>query len=158
MSKLRKGVIKSKDRKSPAAQQKKTAAKQTQTVADAAIRDNFLFRSSVKSYLLAVVFFIMSVLSAGKFWPFGDWRKASGDAGNIGFDIITGVLSFLFFMFFLFAWGNSLEIRGNVIEWKHVIVSILFTTFIAIWGGAASFILFIVGVFALLTLFWYMSR
>lgn len=157
MSKLRKGVIKQRERKSPTAQ-KKGSVKQTQAAADAVIRDNFLLRSSIRSYLLAVLFFIVSFLSAGQFWPFNALRNVSGDPTNMGFDVITGVLSLLFFLFLVFAWGNALEIRGNVIEWKHVILCIIIVTFVAIWGGAASFIIYIIGVFAMLSLLWYVNR
>jgi len=157
MSKLRKGVIKQQERKYPTGQ-KKAPAKQAQASADAAIRDNFLYRSSVRSFLLAVLFFIISAFSAAKFWPFNALRTASGDVNNVGFDLITGATSFLFFTFLLFAWGNALEIRGNLIEWKHVIVCILVVTFVAVWGGGASFIVFIAGAFTLLAGLWYMNR
>jgi len=157
MSKLRKGVIKQQERKLPSTQ-KKSIAKQSQTASDAVARDNFLFRSSIRSFLLAVLFFIVSALSAGKFWPFNELRNYAGNAASAAFDLVTGIMSFLFFMFLVFAWGNALEIRGNVIEWKHVLICILMVTFVAIWGGAVSFIVFIGGAFGLLTLLWYMNR
>ncbi|HME55499.1 MAG TPA: hypothetical protein VKM55_25060 [Candidatus Lokiarchaeia archaeon] len=157
MSKLRKGVIKQRDRKNPSAQ-KKVAAKQTHAAADAVLRDNFLYRSSIRSFSLAVLFFIFSIFSAGQFWPFNALRSASGSGIAVGYDLLTGVLSFLFFLFMVFAWGNALEIRGNLIEWKHVIVCIIVTIFIAAWGGAAAIIVFLVGAFGLLSLLWYVNR
>ncbi|MEX2683798.1 MAG: hypothetical protein Q6373_019655 [Candidatus Sigynarchaeota archaeon] len=141
----------------------------TAAAIEASARDNYLYNSAMRSYLLSVGFFILAVLSAGSFWPFDALRNIKVDPGNVNsltigasygfvFDLITGVLCLGLFVFLAFAWGNALEIRGNVIEWKHIIFLLVVVLFIAGWGGMVSFGIFMFGSFAVLLFMWYATR
>ncbi len=159
MSKMRKSVVKQQERSQ--ASKKPLASKPTAGATDANARDNFLFSSALRSYLLTIVFFVLSILSAGGFWPFDELRNVGIPSGTLGgsfgivFDLVTGLLCLALFVFLVFAWGNALEVRGNVIEWKHLIVCILVVVVIAAWGGLVGIGVFIFGVFAVLIVMWY---
>jgi hypothetical protein len=167
MSKMRKSVVKQQERSQ--APKKPTAPRPTTAATEANARDHFLYSSAIRSYLLTVVFFILSVLSAGSFWPFDALRNIKVDPNNpssatlgstagIAFDLVTGLLCLALFLFLTLAWGNALEIRGNVIEWKHLILCIIVVVFIAAWGGLVGFGVLIFGAFATLTYIWYATR
>ncbi|NMC04126.1 MAG: hypothetical protein GYA24_02880 [Candidatus Lokiarchaeota archaeon] len=167
MSKMRKSVVKQQERSQ--GPKKPQAPRPSAAATDASARDNFLYNSAIRSYVLAVVFFLAAVLSAGSFWPFDALRGIKIDASNpdsatlgatygIAFDIITGVLCLALFLFLTLAWGNALEIRGSVIEWKHLLICIIVVVIIAAWGGLVGFGIFIFGAFLLLTYMWYAVR
>jgi hypothetical protein len=167
MSKMRKSVVKQQERLP--ASKKPTAPRATAAATEANARDKYLYSSAIRSYVLTVVFFIIAVLSAGSFWPFDALRGIKldpssptsatlGATAGIAFDLVTGVLCLGLFLFLTFAWGNALEIRGNVIEWKHIIMCIIMGVIIAVWGGLAGFGVFIFGAFAVLAYMWYAAR
>ena len=157
MSKLRKSVIKQQERKITPSQKKALAA-QAQATADATIRDNFLYRSSIRSFAITILILFIAILSGVQLWPFDAARSAAGNAYGMAFDAITGLLSVLFFVFFMIAWGNALEIRGNVIEWKHVLFCLITVIFVAACGGGISLVLYFAGAFAFLTYLWYSTK
>ncbi len=167
MSKMRKSVVKQQERSQ--APKRPVVPRPTAAATEANARDNYLYSSAIRSYLLTVLFFILAVLSAGSFWPFDALRGIKVDSNNpasatlggtvgIAFDLVTGILCLALFLFITFAWGNALEIRGNVIEWKHLIVCLLLVGVIAVWGGLVGFGVFIFGAFAVLTFMWYAAR
>nr|MDO8115307.1 hypothetical protein [Candidatus Sigynarchaeota archaeon] len=152
MSKLRKSVIKQKERSQVG--QREAPPRATVRATDSVLRDNYLYSSAKKAYAFAVIFFTAAVWCAGNFWPFDKLRDLNGTL----VDLLSGVFSFLLFMFVVFAWGNTLEIQGNVIEWKHVLFCIIVVSLIAAWSGLLGFGLFIFAAFGLLTFMWYANR
>nr|MDO8087736.1 hypothetical protein [Candidatus Sigynarchaeum springense] len=167
MSKLRKSVVKQQERSQ--APKRPAVPRPTAAAIEANARDNFLYSSAIRSYVLSVGFFILAVLSAGGFWPFDALRNIKiepntassltiGASYGLAFDLVTGVLCLALFVFLAFAWGNALEIRGNVIEWKHILFLIIVVIFIAAWGGIMSFGIFLLGSFAVLFFMWYAAR
>lgn len=155
MSKMRKSVVKQLERtqvpKRPAVPRPTAAA------TEANARDNYLYSSAKRALVLAVGLFILSILSAGSFWPFDALRNLN-PAASVAFDLLTGGLCLSYFVFLVFAWGNVLEIRGDVIEWKQIIVCIIVCVLVALWGGLVAFGVFIFGAFGVLTIMWYAVR
>jgi hypothetical protein len=167
MSKMRKSVVKQQERSQ--APKRPVAPRPTAAATEANARDNYLYSSAIRSFMLTVVFFILAILSAGSFWPFDALRglkitPSNPDSATLGgpfgfaFDLVTGVLCLALFLFLTFAWGNALEIRGNVIEWKHLLLCIGVVGIIAVWGGLLGFGIFIFGAFAVLIFMWYAVR
>jgi len=167
MSKMRKSVVKQQERSQ--APKRPVAPRPTAAATESNARDTFLYSSAIRSYLMTVVFFILAVLSAGSFWPFDALRSVKldpsnassatlGDSVGIAFDLVTGLLCLALFVFLTFAWGNALEIRGNLIEWKHLLLCIIAVVIIAAWGGLVGFGVFIFGAFLVLTFMWYAAR
>lgn len=164
MSKMRKSVVKQQERSQGA--KKPAAPRPTAAATEASARDHFLYDSAKRSYVLSVGFFILAVLSAGHFWPFDALRDLKVDANStalgasygLAFDLVTGLLCLALFVFLMFAWGNALEIRGNVIEWKHILCLIIVVVIVALWGGLVSFAVFMLGTFGVLIFVWYAAR
>ncbi len=163
MSKMRKSVVKQQERSQ--APKRPIAPRPTAAATEANARDNYLYSSARRSYVLSVLFFILAVLSAGSFWPFDALRNIKVDSGatlggtaGIAFDLVSGVLCLGLFLFLTFAWGNALEIRGNVMEWKHIILLLVMVVLIAAWGGLVAFGVFMFGAFAVLIFMWYAVR
>jgi hypothetical protein len=150
MSKIRKGVERQKDRSTTPA----TAKKQSPTLSSSIARDAYLYHSSKQAYFLSIIFMIVSIWACANIFPFNNIRTWNDPVA----ELICAVLCLGLFIFSLLAWGNALEIRGNVLEWKHVIVIMLATIFIGAWGGVISFMVLIFGCFALLTYFWYSQK
>jgi hypothetical protein len=132
MSKMRKSVVKQQERTQ--APKRPAVPRPTAAATEANARDNYLYSSAKRAFVLSVGFFILSMLSAGSFWPFDALRNLNTSVG-VAFDLLTGGLCLSFFVFLIFAWGNALEIRGNVIEWKHILVCIIVSVLIALWGS-----------------------
>jgi len=151
MSKLRKGVKKQKKRSQQRAVPSKDIKAKLQAGSDYKRRDIFLYKSALKSYAIAALLLILAIWTNGNFPPFDELP-------DIPHQLLNGAVSLVFFFFVLVSWGNALEIRGNVLEWKHIIFLLIAVSFIAAWGGLICFFMTLFGAFAMLTFLWYLNR
>jgi cation transport ATPase len=150
MSKMRKGVDRKKDKSTTSA----TSKKQSPTLSSTIARDAYLYHSSKQAYILSIILLIVSIWTSANIFPFNKLRALNAPV----MELICAGICLLLFVFILLAWGNALEIRGEVLEWKHVLVALLATVFIGAWGGTISFMVLIFGCFAILTWFWYAQK
>nr|MDO8115967.1 hypothetical protein [Candidatus Sigynarchaeota archaeon] len=117
-------------------------------------RDATMYASAKKSYILATVFTIMTAWSSAKFAPFNYVYTSNDVAGQL----LSGGLAAAGLVFLLFAYGNALEIRGNVLEWKYIFLCIIIMVLVSAWGGFLTFIILIVAVFIVLGYMWSVNK
>ncbi|MHA1371180.1 MAG: hypothetical protein ACTSWN_01965 [Promethearchaeota archaeon] len=127
-----------------------------------AMRDQYLFGSSWKAFLLATICLILAIWMCGDIPPFDKIQEYNPKNFDIDMNIVDQMLNtipaLLFFFFAMVGWGNALEIHGDVLEWKHAIIVLLITMFVAGWGGEWAFGMTLLGSFAILIAMWYTNR
>ena len=151
--KLRKSVARQK-RKRSRPKKKPSVSTQPPSMTESIIRDNYLYESSIKAFIISIVFLILSIWTSLYLLPFNLIYEFNSSIA----EIISGVTSLLFFVFLIIAWGNALEIRGDVIEWKQILICVILSGVMAGSGGFLAFAICIFGAFATLTLMWYLNR
>ncbi|MHA1680026.1 MAG: hypothetical protein ACTSUE_03395 [Promethearchaeota archaeon] len=152
MSKLRKGVAKQKGKTGKPATRKKP--KLTASRLEAIEKDKYLFKSALKSYLIAGVLLALLIWMSGGFPPFDKLHEINA----IVDELVNGLVAVLFFLFIILSWGNAMEVKGNVLEWKQIIITLAITMIVCAWGGLVTFTVGILGCFSVLTGLWYLNK
>ncbi|MHA1791865.1 MAG: hypothetical protein ACTSVI_04415 [Promethearchaeota archaeon] len=154
MAKLRKSVQRQKSRKkSRASAQQKTRnlpIRREEFVS----RDIECYKSSKKAYFFAFISLIIAIWMNGDYPPFNMLQEVN----NILDGVLNGIAAIALFLFLVLAWGNALEIDGEALEWKHIIICLIMVTFISAWGGLISIFISILGAFSILTYLWQVNK
>ncbi len=148
MEKRSKQKVAAKNTPLPRRGNERSQAPTTMVASDA--RDAAMYDSAKKSYILAAVFIIFTAWSSAKFTPFNFLYTTNDAAGQI----VSGGLAAAGLVFLLFAYGNALEIRGNVLEWKNIFICVMVMVLVSAWGGFLTFIILMVAVFLVLGYMW----
>ncbi|MHA1776222.1 MAG: hypothetical protein DRO88_11965 [Promethearchaeia archaeon] len=122
-----------------------------------------MFNSAKISYILALVFFIISFLFNGILInPWVNLVENASSAANgptfVGvLDILIKSLSIiLFFLFGFISLGNLQELRGYIVTWKEMVVLIVLSLFQATINGTV-FLISTIGVIIILVYFYFMQ-
>lgn len=154
MAKLRKGVRKQKRRSQQKAVPRKGSKEKLKSDSEYKMRDQYLYSSALKSYAISAILLIFAIWMNGDFPPFNEIQNFNGILDQV----LNGIVSLALFFFLLLSWGNALEIRGNVLEWKHILFLLVATTFISVWGGIIGMFIALFGSFGILTFLWYANK
>ncbi|MCF2138954.1 MAG: hypothetical protein K9W44_02715 [Candidatus Lokiarchaeota archaeon] len=122
-----------------------------------------MFNSAKISYILALIFFIISFLFNGLIiTPWNDLvqNAASSAEGPTALGVIDiaikSVSIILFFLFAFISWGNLQELRGYIITWKEMVVLIILTLIQATINGTV-FLISTIGVIIILVYFYFIQ-
>ncbi|MFX0099375.1 MAG: hypothetical protein ACFFCS_07310 [Candidatus Hodarchaeota archaeon] len=160
MSKLRKGVQKQKKKSQQRAIPRKDIKEKLQASSEYKTRDLYLYKSALKSYGISVLLLILAIWLNGDFPPINYIKEDN----NLLDQLLDGSFSLAFFFFTILSWGNALEIRGNVLEWKHIIFLLVIVVFISfpdignLNDDILGFFIALFGSFGILTALWYANR
>ena len=99
-----------------------------------------MFKSSIVTYLLACVFFVLSLLFNGQFvdLDFGDSTGA-----KVGLVLLKALPVILFCFFLLISVGNFQEMRGYIASWKEITAIVVITLLMGASGGWEFFTVFL---------------
>ena len=90
-------------------------------------------------------------------WLFGPFDLLV-EASAILAQILGGGLGVGIFVFTMLAWGNALEVRGNMIEWKHIMLVLVMALLVVTWTGILAFPITVGGSFGFIAYIWYASK
>ena len=93
-------------------------------------------------------------------------KIAVGGKGGVGKTTVSAILAQLLggglgvgiFVFTMLAWGNALEVRGNMIEWKHIMLVLVISLLIVTWSGILAFPITVGGSFGFIAYTCYASK
>lgn len=151
MAKMRRSVEKQLARTPPA---KAPQQKALPTPSETTLRDTYLYRSAMKALVLAIACMVVAIWLASGASPF----DALAEANSLAVQLIGGGLGVGIFTFTILAWGNALEIRGNLIEWKHIMIVLVMTLLVVTWSGILAFPITVAGSFGFIAYAWYASK
>ncbi len=112
-----------------------------------------MFQSTVITYLLALVFFILSLLFNAEYISLNFGESTGAQVGEIA---LKSVPVILFFFFMLVAVGNYQEMRGYIVTWKELVALLVLSFLLAGSSGWVFFISFL-GISLIITYLYFLQ-
>jgi hypothetical protein len=115
------------------------------------IAKKFMYLSAMKTYIIAIVFFIVSLIFNGRYIVLED-KFGESTATSI-FDVLIKSFSIILFFFFtIVALGNWMELRGYILTWKEVLIVLI----ISILQSSTELYVFLIVAFGVVLILTYM--